>query len=159
MSAAKVLDGRDDGFPLMQIRGSDPIWSSFGEAFAPSNTQSETEVLGQVQRTRSLFPRAELDRARAKFLSKKDEAYAVLARWDVDDRGRQQIRAYLDSFFDRRDAYDFGRYRDGQVMDFDEVVYQLKRWHDDYRDRVYWRGWDTNRWDNHHWSSAWNRRL
>jgi hypothetical protein len=78
--------------------------------------------------------------------------------WDNDRRARGGL-PLIYSFYDRRDASDFARRRDGEIMDFDEVVYNLKRWHDSSRSRVYWRGWDTNHhWTTSRWNSAWNHR-
>jgi hypothetical protein len=71
----------------------------FNPAFVPSRSEIEIEVLSQVQRTRSLFPRAELDALRRSFLERKPAVYAALGQVDVDARGREVARAYLDSFF------------------------------------------------------------
>lgn len=72
----------------------------YNEAFLPSRSHPAIEVLGQVQRTRTLFPRAELDAARARFLEKKSDAYAVLRSAKIDDAGRQVAKQYLDGFFE-----------------------------------------------------------
>jgi len=71
----------------------------FSTAFVASRSQREVETIAQVQRTRSLFGRAELDAARARFTARKAEAYRTLARAAIDDRGRQQMRDYLDAFY------------------------------------------------------------
>jgi hypothetical protein len=42
----------------------------FNSAYVPSGSEIEIEVLSQVQRTRSLFPRAELDALRRSFLER-----------------------------------------------------------------------------------------
>jgi hypothetical protein len=75
------------------------IWfhEVFNEAFAGS--QAEVEVLAQVQRTRSLFARAELDQARAAFVERKPKAYEVVSQSLVDEEGRRLARLYLDAFF------------------------------------------------------------
>ncbi|HYM24020.1 MAG TPA: hypothetical protein VEU08_12465 [Vicinamibacterales bacterium] len=73
--------------------------SVFNPAFDDSGSPPDLEVLGQVQRTRSLFTRSTLDAARTHFVERKKDAYAALDASDVDDRGRQLIREYLDAFF------------------------------------------------------------
>jgi hypothetical protein len=69
----------------------------FNDEFAPSRV--EIEVLSQVQRTRTLFPRAELDRARHAFVGRKNGAYAALDTSRLDEEGRAIAKAYLDAFF------------------------------------------------------------
>ena len=54
----------------------------------------------QVQRTRSLFPRAQLDAERRHFMDRKAAAYAAIDKADVDPRGRQIARAYVDAFYE-----------------------------------------------------------
>jgi hypothetical protein len=72
----------------------------FNPAYVASKSEIEIEVLSQVQRTRSLFPRAELDRLRRSFMERKAAIYAVLDQAaDVDPKGRDIARSYLDSFF------------------------------------------------------------
>ncbi|MEO6238164.1 MAG: hypothetical protein ABIQ52_14295 [Vicinamibacterales bacterium] len=71
----------------------------FNPAFVPSRSQTEVEVLSQVQRTRSLFSRAEIDGLRRGFMERKAAVYAALDSADVDQPGRQGARAYLDAFF------------------------------------------------------------
>ena len=72
----------------------------YNEAFVSSKSHPAVEVLGQVQRTRSLVGRADLDAARAKFIDKKKAAYDTLAAATLDDGGRQIAKQYLDSFFE-----------------------------------------------------------
>jgi hypothetical protein len=74
----------------------DKIWN---RAFVPSKSETEIEVLSQVQRTRSLFARAELDALRRHFLERKPAVYAALDGAVVDPKGREIARAYLDNFF------------------------------------------------------------
>lgn len=71
----------------------------FNPAFEPGGSEAALEVLGQLQRTRTLFTRAQLDAARAEFVRHKEEAYAVLAEAQLDDTGRQQAAAHLDAFY------------------------------------------------------------
>jgi hypothetical protein len=65
----------------------------------PSKSEIEIEVLSQVQRTRSLFPRAELDALRRSFTERKPALYEVVNKAEVDPKGREIARSYLDSFF------------------------------------------------------------
>ena len=86
------------------------IWFNnvFNPAFVASHSPVQIEVLSQVQRTRSLFSRAQLDLARRAFLERRDAAYEALERADLDQHGRDLARAYMDAFFnaiDRDDAF------------------------------------------------------
>jgi hypothetical protein len=74
----------------------DKVWN---RAFVPSKSETEIEVLSQVQRTRSLFPRATLDAERRHFIERKSAVYEVLKSAPVDDQGREHARAYLDAFY------------------------------------------------------------
>jgi hypothetical protein len=71
----------------------------FNAEFAPTKTPIETEVLAQVQRTRSLFSRTELDATRAEFVKRKGEAYRTLEQSGLDAGGRKIAQQYLDSFY------------------------------------------------------------
>jgi hypothetical protein len=71
----------------------------FNAGFIESGSEREIEVLGQVQRTRTLFPRAELDAARKRFAAKRADAYRALDEATVDADGRAIIKDYLDAFF------------------------------------------------------------
>jgi hypothetical protein len=75
------------------------IWFGkvFNRAFAES--EAEIEVLAQVQRTRSVFPRDLLDATRADLVRRKAAAYQVLRDSAMDDAGRQTAKDYLDAFF------------------------------------------------------------
>ena len=72
----------------------------FNEAFLASKSHPAVEVVGQVQRTRSLFERRDLDAARAHFKQKKNDAYGALDSSNVDAAGKRVIREYLDAFFE-----------------------------------------------------------
>ena len=78
----------------------------YNDAFDDSWSHPALEVLGQVQRTRSLFTRAVLDATRAHFAGRKAEAYAALAAANIDAEGRAIIREYLDSFFSAIESND-----------------------------------------------------
>src|SRR5918993_3199842 len=74
----------------------DRVWNA---AFVPSKSETEIEVLSQVQRTRSLFPRDRLDAERKHFLERKGAVYGTVDAAIVDDKGRAIARAYLDAFY------------------------------------------------------------
>lgn len=71
----------------------------FNPAYVPSKSEIEIEVLSQVQRTRSLFSRAELDALRRHFIERKPQIYAALDQAEVDPKGREIARSYVDNFF------------------------------------------------------------
>src|SRR5262245_31248142 len=71
----------------------------FNRGFVPSKSERETEVVAQVQRTRTLFPRATLDAERRHFLDRKSAVYGALDKADVDADGRAIARDYLDAFY------------------------------------------------------------
>src|SRR4029077_11130733 len=64
-----------------------------------SRSETEIEVLSQLQRARSLFPRATLDALRRDFVARKSAAYAAADVAEVDDKGRALARAHLDAFY------------------------------------------------------------
>ena len=71
----------------------------FTPAFVASKSTSETEVIAQVQRTRSLFPRAQLDAERKHLMDRKGAIYAAIDKADVDARGRDIARGYVDALY------------------------------------------------------------
>ena len=71
----------------------------FYEGFVTSKWPAEIEVLSQVQRTRSVFPRDVLDATRHSFVERKAAAYAALADTTLDPAGKKTIEAYLNAFF------------------------------------------------------------
>jgi len=82
------------------VVGSHPWFGKvFNPAFVPSKSQTDTEVVAQVQRTRSLFPRAVIDAERRHFIDRKGPVYAALDTIDVDAHGRALAREYLDAFY------------------------------------------------------------
>ena len=85
---AGMVTGYHRWFPLV-----------FNPAFAPGASEAAVKVLAQLQRTRSLFTRAQLDAARAEFVKHKEEAYAVLADAQLDDAGRRHAAEHLDAFY------------------------------------------------------------
>jgi hypothetical protein len=56
-------------------------------------------MLAQIQRTRSLFGRDELDAARGRFKARKGEAYRTLDGATLDAAGKEHARRYLDAFY------------------------------------------------------------
>jgi hypothetical protein len=91
------------------VTGSHPWFSTiFNAAFVDSRSQREVEVAAQLQHTRGLFARADLDAARRRFAGKKAAAYRALDEAAVDEQGKRQITGYLDPFFaamERDDAF------------------------------------------------------
>lgn len=75
----------------------------FGKVYnldvVPSRSSIDVEVLSQVQRTRSLFTRAELDEGRRHFLERRGAIYAALEEAPLDPHGRELARQHLDAFY------------------------------------------------------------
>ena len=71
----------------------------FNPNFGPSRSAAAVEVLAQVQRTRTLFRRADLDAARAEFVKRKPAAYQALAAATIDAAGKRTAKEYLDAFY------------------------------------------------------------
>jgi hypothetical protein len=105
VAAAASADGK--ARPIMYdfdvsgiVTGRHPWFEDvFKAPFAGTKSPAETEVLAQVQRTRTLFARAELDAARREFVSHKADAYKTLAQSALDAGGRKIAQQYLDSFY------------------------------------------------------------
>jgi hypothetical protein len=72
---------------------------SLNENFVTSHSATEVEVLAQVQRTRTLFSRADLEAARADFVKRKPDAYQALASATIDPAGKRRAQEYLDAFY------------------------------------------------------------
>jgi hypothetical protein len=56
--------------------------------------------MAQLQRTRSLFERPQLDRTRRRVLKHKSAASKLLEETSMDQAGREGAKAYLTAFFD-----------------------------------------------------------
>jgi hypothetical protein len=69
------------------------------DRFVPSRSSVEIEVLSQVQRTRALFDRAELDQMRRYFLSRRAAAEDAVREGNLDPRGRELAAQHLHAFF------------------------------------------------------------
>ena len=74
----------------------DTVWNP---AFVPSKSHAEVEVVSQVQRTRALFAREQLDSLRRRFLERKDAVLAAVQGAPVDPEGRALARTYAGHFF------------------------------------------------------------
>jgi hypothetical protein len=81
------------------VTGRHPWFATvFPRRFGEAMSEPEIEVLAQLEHARTLFTRAELDRARDEFLRHKDEAIRALKQADVDQAGKRIIFSYLDAF-------------------------------------------------------------
>jgi hypothetical protein len=72
----------------------------YNDQFLPSRSQPAIEVLGQVERTRSLFDRQLLDATRTRFMGRKSAVYDALKSSSLDEPGRRRAQEYLDAFFE-----------------------------------------------------------
>lgn len=82
------------------VAGRHPWFADqFNASFVASQSPIETEVLAQVQRTRTLYSRSELDAARGAFVGRKGQAYKALDAASLDSEGRRIAQSYLDAFF------------------------------------------------------------
>src|SRR4030095_2522677 len=72
---------------------------AFSEEFLPSRSRPEIEVLSQLQRTRSLFPKELLDGTRRHFADQKGDEFRAVHEGVVDDVGRQLAQTYLTAFY------------------------------------------------------------
>ena len=72
----------------------------FNAGFVSSRSETAVDVIAQVQRARSLFPRAELDALRRGFVDRRGAAYRAVDGADVDEKGRALAREHLDAFYD-----------------------------------------------------------
>jgi hypothetical protein len=103
--AADLGDGR--AIPLLYdfdvagiVTGRHPWFRDvFSTAFGSGGTEPAIEVMAQLQRTRGLFTRRDLNGARAHFTQRKPQAYQLLATAPLDAAGRAIARQYLDSFY------------------------------------------------------------
>jgi hypothetical protein len=74
----------------------DTVWN---RAFVPSKSPIEIEVLSQVQRTRSLFPRDALDGLRRHFVERQNAVLSAIQSAEVDAEGRRLALGYANAFF------------------------------------------------------------
>jgi hypothetical protein len=72
---------------------------TYNDAFVPSRSHVAVEVLGQVQRTRTLFSRADLDATRRHFIARKPDVYRLLGSADLDEAGKRLAREHLEAFY------------------------------------------------------------
>jgi hypothetical protein len=98
-------DGRDAAlmydFDLAGMVTGSHIWFArvLNEDFSASRSRPEVEVVSQLQHTRSLFKRRDLDAARQQFMRHRNDAFATLRDSGVDPHGREIIHRYLTAFF------------------------------------------------------------
>lgn len=71
----------------------------FNDNFSPTSSEAEVEVLQQVQRTRLLFSRQDIDAVRAEFVANKGAAMDLVRSGGLDAEGRRFAEAYLNAFF------------------------------------------------------------
>jgi hypothetical protein len=71
----------------------------FNEGFLASRSRAEIQAMAQVQRTRSLFSRAELNAARQQFIAKKAAIATALEEAALDPGSHAIIKSYVDGFF------------------------------------------------------------
>jgi len=85
------------------------IWfdHAFPRGFAASDI--DTEVIAQVQRTRTLFNRPMLDRMRQDFIARRERIISAIDRGAVDPRGSELAHAYVDAFYRAMPDADFYR--------------------------------------------------
>ena len=99
--------GADGAFPVMKdFDLAGPVvgrhtWfdTVYSARFVEPGSPIDAEVVAQVQRTRSLFPRDVLDGTRRAFLDRRAAAYAAVEQATADAHGRDLARAYLDAFY------------------------------------------------------------
>ena len=104
-----IAAGRGDGHATALIYDFDVAglvagrhpWfnTTFTHGFAPQASEAEIEVIAQLQRARTLFPRAELDAARKQFIARKPQAFEALKAAELDAEGAAIARRYLEAFF------------------------------------------------------------
>ena len=85
---AGIVVGRHSWFPDV-----------FPRTFAEAASEAEVEVVAQLQRTRSLFTRRELDDARAAFVARKPQAFESIQAAGIDGPGEAIARQYLNAFY------------------------------------------------------------
>jgi hypothetical protein len=88
-------------FDLSGIVTGRHLWfvDVYNPAFVESSSPIDVEVLGQVQRTRTLFTRDVLDATRREFMDHRGAAEQAIADAAVDPHGRELARHYAESFF------------------------------------------------------------
>ena len=69
------------------------------EGFLASRSRAEIQAVAQVQRTRSLFSRAELNAARQHFVAKKAAIATMLGEAAFDSNSHTIVKSYIDGFF------------------------------------------------------------
>jgi hypothetical protein len=89
------------------VSGRHPwLKAHFNQNFVKSQSPIELAVLAQVQRARSLFPKATLDATRAEFVKRKPAAYQAVGDATLDPEGKRIAKSYLDAFYAAIDSDD-----------------------------------------------------
>lgn len=75
------------------------VWfdHAFPHGFAASDI--DTEVIAQVQRTRTLFDRPMLDRMRQDFMARREGIIRAIDETTIDAKGAELAHAYVDAFY------------------------------------------------------------
>jgi hypothetical protein len=82
------------------VTGGHPWFKNvFTRAFDPSLSEADIEVIAQLQRARTLFPRHDLDEARKAFIARKTHAFEALESAELDPEGKTIARRYLEAFY------------------------------------------------------------
>src|SRR5262249_777958 len=74
--------------------------SVFYEGYVESKSTVAIEVMSQLEHTRSVFPRAVLDRTRRAFVQRKADASRALENATVDAAGRSLVETHLRAFLE-----------------------------------------------------------
>jgi len=78
--------------------------------------------------------------------------------WDYSRYSRGGTPLVL-AFRDYEDARREARNRDASVLSYEDMMWRLNDWADRAYERLYWRGWDRERWrDDMRWRRAWDTR-
>jgi hypothetical protein len=72
---------------------------TFSVAFSSARSEAEVEVQSQLQRTRRLFSREQLDRTRMELAGRKAAAYEAVAGSPLDEGWHSAIKTYMNAFF------------------------------------------------------------
>ncbi|MCB1186888.1 hypothetical protein KDL29_06935 [bacterium] len=76
--------------------------------------------------------------------------------WDHDRYSRGGTPLVL-AFSGLSDARSEARKRDASVLSYEDMLWRLYDWSDQAHERVYWRGWDNDRWsDDGRWQRAYD---
>jgi hypothetical protein len=102
-----ALETRTGVVPVIQdfdlagmVTGRHPWFErTFNLAFSSGRSEAGVEVQSQLQRTRRLFSREQLDRTRTELVRRKAAAYEAVAESPLDEGWQSAIKTYMDAFF------------------------------------------------------------